>query len=763
MAHTNPENEVKSGRDTRRVVVELDEMAEEKQIWRQLNAYLFDRSGRLLDKQAIEVDPKDASQGQARFKQALRPGQIIKVGPAVDDITELDRYRPFQERVGLDPRELLRLRLPRVLWLCWLRLPYFVTGQVVKQENGGERPVCIGEVDIYDVDLHRCFLYLPDLVIERIRDAIIDIVIDPPPLRVWERLRWPRELEEWQGVGPRPRSPQVDVAAKLADLPAEWAWATPRLQALDTARTRLDTQMEKLPLLDKHSLLSTTVIADVQLSQLAFTNTAQFRSLLVEHFQAFRFYLCWYPWIYWLWWPYCGWYTLEHLGTATLNPDGTFSEVVWLSICRNDTPDLWFVVRQPISGVERVIYARYPVPCNTYWNHPSGSPVNLVVTDPRALACADDPNTDLDPNALWVIPLAIGNYSLKRVYGTGAGSLPADNAKIGLYESIGTGLGGPLSSFSDGPFGGKLGLRLLFSPALAAAGIKYYRIKRRINGSGSWEPLIHDVVRHYSAWNAATSSIDLLPYPLGPQPVGTESNLFEIPPQDPPNAATDPSAAWQVVDATVDLINAYFASNGEMTHGNVEFKLELFNAAGNRIDPAGSGLTFYLPSNTDIWNTVTTSAAATVNAALIGADPEAAAFQVFRFGLRIDNRATTAIVSEPYLSPSGTYTDSCGMLRYQASDVSVTMPYQARHPAKFGVYQFSLIRSNTVLNTIQGQVGDLGASGQFNYSAALATLLGSCTEAAFSENLSVWNMAFDGWSRLGPDASDVRAFALAQL
>jgi hypothetical protein len=760
MAKAKGDRNAKGGNARRRIVVELQEMAEESQPWEQLNAYLFDRSNRLIDRQPLKPDPEDSSRAEVQFEQPLEPGQMVKIGPIVEDVAELDRYRRLSQRVTDAP---LRLILPHSLWICWLKVPYLVTGTVVKQENGNERPVCVGEVDIYDVDLHRCFLHLPDLVIERIRNGILDIVVDPPPLRVWEHLPWPHELEEWQGIGPRPQPrPEVNVARKLADLPVDWAWATPRLGALETARDRLDEQLGKLAFSEKQSILSTEVVGDVRLSQIAFTSTAQLRNILVEHFQAFRFYLCWYPWIYWLWWPYCWWYSLEKLGTATLNPDGTFSEVVWLSVCRHDTPDLWFVVRQQVGGPERVIYARHPVPCNTYWNHPSGSPVHLVVTDPQAFACADDPNTDLDPNALWVIPLAIGNYSLKRVYGTGAGSLPADNAKIGLYESIGTGLGGTISTFNDGPFGRTLGLRLLFSPALETAGIKYYRIKRRINNSGSWEALTHDVVRHYSSWNPATSSIDLLPYQLGQQTVGSENHLFEIPPQDPPNAATDPSAAWQVVDAKVDLMNGFFLSGSEMTHGTVEFKLELFDSSGNRIDPAGTGINFYLPSNTDVWNTVTTEAASSVNAALVGADPEAPAFQVFRFSLRIDNRGTVAVVSEPYLNPSSTYTDICGMLRYNPTDTGVTMPYQARHPARFAMYRFRLIKSNTEIHRIEGQAGDMGPSGQFSYSASLATLLGSCTEAAFSENLHVWNMAFNGWHRVGADAGDVRAFALAE-
>jgi hypothetical protein len=39
-------------------------------------------------------------------------------------------------------------------------------------------------------------------------------------------------------------------------------------------------------------------------------------------------------------------------------------------------------------------------------------------------------------------------------------------------------------------------------------------------------------------------------------------------------------------------------------------------------------------------------------------------------------------------------------------------------------------------------------------------LLGPCAEGAFSENLYVYHMNFNGWTRVGPDASAVWAFAL---
>jgi hypothetical protein len=42
----------------------------------------------------------------------------------------------------------------------------------------------------------------------------------------------------------------------------------------------------------------------------------------------------------------------------------------------------------------------------------------------------------------------------------------------------------------------------------------------------------------------------------------------------------------------------------------------------------------------------------------------------------------------------------------------------------------------------------------------LKPLLECCPDAAFSMNLDVWNMSFNGWTRVGRDASFVRAFAL---
>jgi hypothetical protein len=768
------------------IYVELKELPKEQE-WPNIAAYVFNRSGRLLDKQPIKPDTKKPTIGRAEFKiKEKRESLVVKIGPDVEDAMRLKKYQPAVDKVLVTPeKKKIEFKLAKPLWWCWWKVPYHVTGNVVKQEEGRESPICAGEVDIYDVDIGYCLLGLPDPVIERIREGIIDLVVDPPPIEIEgippQLVHWDWDDDDYCGTvpkGPFP-PPRVDVIKKLEALPPEWAFAKKRFEDIPTARVKMDIALREMALVEKRALLNTEAVEGVKISQVLYSNTAQFRNLLIEKFQAFRFCLCWWPWIHWLWWPYCRWYSLEKLGTAELQPDGSLSKTVRLSICRRDVPDLWFVVRQKINGVERVIYAKHPVPCNTYWNHPSGKAVHLAVTDQNAVACYEDPNIDLDPADLWVVPLAIGNYSLKRVYGTGAGSLPTNNTdpKTGLYDSISTGLSGSLATFNDGPFGGELGLRILFSQALEGVGIKYYRIKYKVNGTGDWTPLDHEVVRHYSHYDSVTHSLEFLPYHIGPHTVGSENALFTIPPKDTPNKSTEPDAAWYVINAKVDLMNGYLDST-KVANGYVEFKIELFDTTGNRINPdtfGTGGIAFKLPANDDIWNTVTTANPVTVNPDLINPDPEDPAFPAFIFRLQTDNRKPTAIIDEPQVNPSGNKTDLCGMVRYEATDTSLEMTYQARHPRKFAIYRFRLYRGVTQLHMVDGQVGDLGSSGSFTMDPSasqfsdLLRIVKSdgtvikCPEAAFSENLYIWNMAYNGWNRVGPDASAARAFALAVI
>jgi hypothetical protein len=60
---------------------------------------------------------------------------------------------------------------------------------------------------------------------------------------------------------------------------------------------------------EKVKWLESELLENVKMSSLVYTNTMQFKKILVEKFQSFRYWLCWFPWIYWLWSPYL-WYSL---------------------------------------------------------------------------------------------------------------------------------------------------------------------------------------------------------------------------------------------------------------------------------------------------------------------------------------------------------------------------------------------------------------------------------------------------------------------
>lgn len=743
--------------------------------------YLFNRFGRLVAKQPL-AKTDEPGIGEAAFSFKGRAEKlIVKVGPDLkeEDIKKLERRKPFKDNILAVPGKetKLKLKIPKPFWECWCAVPYIVKGTVLKQENGQNLPVCYGTVDIYEVDpIFRCILKLPELVIERIRDAIIDIIIDPPPIII-EKI--PEIIPEWPGngdddgwCGTKPKGPlppppeEVDVMKILEELPSELSFAKERFQDLPTARKRINAELKRLDLAEKQAFLDSEPIEGVKVSQVLYSDTDQFRKLLVDKLIVIRYWLCWWPWIYWIWWPWCWRYNLDLIGTAELNPDGSFNKVIWLPPCYKDIPDIWFKVKQKINGVEKVICTRYPVPCHTYWNHPSNTAVTLIATNPSAFACYPDPGDGLDNSNPWVVVMAVGNYSLKRIYGTGASSLPADSAKIGLYESIYTGLESPLTYFTDGPFGGRLELRLLFSRALETMSpkpVKFYRIKYRVNGTGDWEPLTHEVVRHYSHFDTATNSLEFPAYQLGPKTVDLENSLFEIPPKDPPNKATEPDADWYVINVHTDLINGYLNSANE-ADGFVEFKVEIFDEDGTRINPAtyGGGIPFFIPDNNDIWNTVTMVDPATVNPDLVVDDPEDTSFKTFIFRLVIENRKANAFIEEPNVTPSGGLLGDCGFIRYQSTDTDVDLPFHARQHRMFAMYRFRVIRKTTEKFKQKDQAGNM--SSVFNPVVSLATLLAGCSdgEAAFSENLYVWHMAYNGWTRLSSlDASHVRAFALA--
>lgn len=574
------------------VIVKLADLMDGED-WPKIAAYVFSRSGHFLINGEIKRDPRKPATGKIKLRMnARRKHLIVKIGPLLENLNILEHYQPVTQSVLVKDKVELAFKLEKKSWICWLKHPYYVTGTVKKQKTGPDTPICAGEVTIYDVDIKYCFLKLPDTIIERIREAIIDVVIDPPPIDpmriefkkpdVW----WKGDDDDGCGTGPKPPfpSPRMDIVRKLESLPREWDFSKGRYEALENASERMDETLGKMTINEKQTFLNNEIVPDVNFSRIVYTNTTQFRSLLVAKFEILQFWLCWWPWIYWLWWPYCG-YSLEKLGKATLQQDGSFSKIVWLSICRKDKPDLWFEVHQTIGGVERVIYARHPVPCNTYWNHPSGVPVHLLVTDPDAVACHQNIPGIAGP---YVMPMGIYEdewYDIDQAHIKSAvvpnTALPVN---CGLYKST-------------DPYGTRLDLRMQFHDDLRDLmppnnGARYYRWSYRKHGEIDWTHIATPIIHRYLTTNSSGDYI-ILSEKLGPDTVGTKNNLFAVP---------DPDKSW--LDNRNDLAYAIWRTaiwNGsqyvsQLTNGKYDLRLEMFDKDGVQLTPAATGFKFILPT-----------------------------------------------------------------------------------------------------------------------------------------------------------------------
>lgn len=722
------------GRTKLEVIVDLKELEKEQQ-WPNIVAYAFSR-GRLLAKNPLKQDTTKPTIGKTEVE--LDPKEeslVIKIGRDVEDVRDLQRYNPVVKKVYVTPKKktILSFDIDKPLWLCWHKVPYFVTGTIEKQVAGNKLPICFGEVDIYDVDIEYCLLRLPDLIIERLRDSIIDIVIDPPPINIPkieidEIPIWPQWDDDWCGTPPGkpPRPPHnVDVIKKLETLPPEWSFAKQRFQSVSTARSKISGLLEKMPLTDKTTWLNREAVEGVKISQILYTNTVQFQNLLVNNFQAFRFWLCWYPWIHWMWWPYCRWYSLEKLGTAEIQPDGSFSKSIMLSICRRDIPDLWFVARQELNNIDRVIYARYPVPCHTYWNHPSGVPVYLVTADPNAVVCSrPDP---VDKEGIYVMPLGIGDDGWYEVHQAHIKPPTVPDSIRGLYNDT-------------DPYGTRLDIQMQFHDGLRGIGVEYYRWSYRKETSDGWTSIETPITHRYLGIVAGKPVLEV--ENLGPKPVGSKSSLFLVP---------DSSKDWVVINRDDRTFGIWNTSG--LPDGKYELRLEMFDTYGNNVTPDIAGFKYFMP----------TAFVGIVDDAL---NVESDGSVIFH--LHLDNSLTVADIQSVALG--GEAAAECQFLEYNDKlHDQVDVTYVAYHPNGFlDHYDLAIVRgiSGTTADSISSTIN---ASISTVQSFTVQDLLrqigihGPYDQCAFAIELHTWPRTRDGYNRIrGYEGHDTSAFALVK-
>jgi hypothetical protein len=705
-------------------------------------AYAFSSGGRLLAQEPLN------EKGEATLTiPASNVARLVRVmvGPRAERLGEEDLERGIQVskllRVGaeyrmlrIDPdirRESVLIDVIPDKWLCWLLSLCFVRGKLLKRvELDGvpvDLPVCHATVEIYEVDpLPLVVARLPDNIIERLRD----VIIRPP--------------DPWPPVPPDGPFPPPPPDGPIPPPPFEGASLSPsRGLAMTAGQANVAGEARR----------AISEAGDLQILART-TDTFQFRQALLDHIAIVRPILCWiYPGV-----------TKQLVATATTDQCGRFQTFFFRGCNNPDAPDLYFKAKQRLFGSLNVtIYAPVPVACHTHWNYECGTEVTLYTTHPLAITCLPCPPVNAPNN--WVLVMAVGNLPLSRIHGSSVplqATTTPDN--LGLRD--------------DGaPFGGLLRLRIEFDNSLREdLDVKYYRVYYRKGTSGDFTPLTSSLHRHYT--HEVGDDLVLEVYPLGPQVVGGEANLFEIPP------ALPPVGQWSFPDLTEDLTNAKFSTlalaplqNPGVAwpeHGKYQLKVDLFDELGNLvdIDAAATPIKYRVPAVTDLSGDIDTDDAASLGLVV---DDDGDGKNSFIMTLHVDNSRCLASIAAPTLG--GVAADAaCGVLRYDPdAPGSVTMTYMARHPHGiapngFATYRFRVFRGATNL-----EIPPLPATptlpatgrvpippGTFSNTQTVSDLLGGCNVAGFSENLYVWAMATNGWRRLHEyDAHAVRAFVLA--
>jgi hypothetical protein len=369
----------------------------------------------------------------------------------------------------------------------------------------------------------------------------------------------------------------------------------------------------------------------------------------------------------------------------------------------------------------------------------------------------------------------IGNLPLSRIRGASpnsaiqASTTGANKGLVFLNENEAL----AAATFDGRPMGGLLRPHLEFDNGLRSKGVEYYQFSWRKGTSGDFQPLTHEVHRHYSYEVPGVPEPVMVVYPLGPKNVGGKS-LFEIPPALPPHGQ------WVVPDIVENNTSAKFPSDVHAPPadaGLYQLKLDLFDGAGNLIDidAAATKTIFVVPEELDLSKSATVH---TEDADTLGmvCDDDGDGLRSFILELHIDNTPCEVGVDPAQLTGPA---NACGVLPYDLANPSaiVTMPFTAVHDNGFATYSFSLKRGVTGL---PGPLSYGGAdplvhpraltSGTLVQTASIATLtaaypaqgLPQCDMAAFSESVRVWAMATNGWQRLsGLDAYDHGAFVLS--
>lgn len=687
----------------------------------EIKAYLFSSSGELLDSRTV------TEKGMVTLKTNYGYGDQgkykITVGPALENVKELKKANARSTSITAKIGKAVDVGMSvyRPDWGCWFGYRYDVVGDVKKRikpeaDTTIFQPVCTSIVEIYEVNYIGFILELPDYRLERFRDDL---------------LRIPEEIE----IPPRP----------IPDPP--WPFVKKRLpggviEPIGKKVMRISAPTEISKSVNMAEKITSSAASHLNYTAIKQLSTTSFRKFVLDNIAIFKPYICLYL---------AGQYPITLLGTAFTDTNGHFNKSLTF-YCNADQPDLYFKVKQLISGSMQYVYKPTPIPCHTYWNHPSGEAVHLIVTN--ALARCHFENPSVNKPGIYVMPIGIGNDGWWKIHQGHIKPLTVADSNRGLYHPDVT------STFD--PYGKTLDLTMQFHDGLrnpAGPNVMYYRWSYQKDGSTGWTnidtPIVHRYLDQTDPLNPKIKTYKLGPNP-NPNPASSEDNLFEVP----------PDLDWYVEHDRWDRPFAKWDTT-ELSEGDVEaaadkytLKLEMFDANGDKVTPAGAGFKFFVAEGSlvdDEWP--------------VDDSPHVQPDGSILFNVHVDNNDTVAAIES--VGFTGTTPLECQFLEYTDLNQDIEVKYQAYHPNGF-LSHYNLKINRGMSGTLESPVDWLNVTdpagpptttpvGEGLSPVTVGKLLDTHSRCAFAVRLHTYPRTRNGYHRIREyEASDVGAFALVE-
>lgn len=719
----------------------------------ELTAFLFNARNEL-------IQTSDVADEQASFSAKVKSIREVRVLIAPKNEKTLKStslkellYKHKAHEILPDLRDgrITALPIPSKFIPIWSFRKCRVRGNVSKYFDisgfSDKKGLCDLRVHICEVDRIRFILpEIPDYIIDLIPDLVLHpdlpvpipvdppIPIDPPdPIGPFPRPEPPR-LRNFKDIFSPKNSPGSFKSIPRALKPTALSESQSRNLLLEDSKIK--------------NALNTR-------------NTGIIRNSILENFKHYHHFFCWHKWL----WPY--FYRCDELKVVYTDTNGNFDTEIWYNIS-GDHPDIYIWLEAQINGEWQTVY-RPSIPCTTHWDYVCSTPINIIVTHPELRwECSNA----IDGNIIWVKTIG---------YGTSVHHIEQHNTTGSPIQGVALNRQGLTDKFESAgnyrrPFAASLRFVLQFSSDLPSSGLTYYRwsyqkVKHAdlSNASGSAVKRLDNTVnKGYSFENIDSDGNKHFHFNsvrLGPFDVGTEQDLYLIPPPIPSDApfnVTESNPHWNQNTNSIG-----FDSNSLEGDGLYEFTLELFDSNGHKITNIPNEL-FQIPHYNTFYPSVNapaeylrSSGSGTCNA--------------FKMLMRIDNSKCECEIYKIEVDSTPADVSCCGFVEYKPNS-NIEVKYKAFHPQNFADFNFRIRKGTCSDSTQEGLTNASGMvisnangytrnpSSIYEKSFTPSQLLGICSSegrAAFAQRLNLYALATNGNQRISSlDASDLAAFAL---